>query len=218
MFETAMLASFLIASAGQNQSALIAVASALTGIIFTKAVDWLFEKGRRSYEQKQTAAAIMAELEAIVQIVRLRQYQNILAQNIESMMKDGIVKNPKIPIRENFMPVYTANLAKIGLLRHPVPSNLATLYTFALGIKEDFRTLYDLPDGVDVQIFITIERNILLLLNYTMALAEETIADLRVFLHQRLGAHLRQKHDEAQKRRKAFEKQLEEQEKQIRRT
>lgn len=140
-----MLASFLIASAGQNQSALIAVASALTGIIFTKAVDWFFEKGRRSYEQKQIAAAIMAELEAVVQIVRLRQYQNILTQNIESMKKDGIVKNPKFPLRENFMPVYTANLAKIGLLPHPVPSNLATLYTFALGIKEDFRTLYDLP-------------------------------------------------------------------------
>ena len=67
----------------------------------------------------------MAELEAVVQIVRLRQYQNILTQNIESMKKDGIVKNP-IPLRENFMPVYTANLAKIGLLPHPVPSNLAT--------------------------------------------------------------------------------------------
>ena len=114
-----MLASFLIASAGQNQSALIAVASALTGIIFTKAVDWFFEKGRRSYEQKRIAAAIMAELEAVVQIVRLRQYQNILTQNIESMKKDGIVKNPKFPLRENFMPVYTANLAKIGLLPHP---------------------------------------------------------------------------------------------------
>lgn len=87
----------------------------------------------------------MAELEAVVQIVRLRQYQNILTQNIESMKKDGIVKNPKFPLRENFMPVYTANLAKIGLLPHPVPSNLATPYTFALGIKEDFRTLYDLP-------------------------------------------------------------------------
>ena len=54
MLETAMLTSFLVASAGQNRSALIAVASALTAIIFTKAVDWIFQKGRRSYEQKRS--------------------------------------------------------------------------------------------------------------------------------------------------------------------
>ena len=105
MLETAMLASFLIASAGQNQSALIAVTSALAAIIFTKAVDWFFERSRRFYERKQIAAAITAELEAVLQIFQMRQYQNILASFIDSMTKTGKAANPRIPIRENIMPV-----------------------------------------------------------------------------------------------------------------
>jgi len=192
-----ILDSFLLAAAKQNQSGLIAVAGVLSGVIVTKAVDWFFEKRRHSYEQKQTAAAVMAELEAIVQIIVLRQYQHLLAQNIEFMTRTGKVANPKIPIRENFMPVYTANIAKIGLLPHPVPSNLALLYTFGLAIKEEFRTLCDFTDKVDGQFLILFEKNLLLLLNLTMALADETIADLRAFLGQRLGPHLKQKHDEA---------------------
>jgi hypothetical protein len=207
---------FGILAVSHLNSYIIAAISGFIGACVATFGTWFLDWRRRVTERKQVAEAVMAELEAVLQIVQIRQYQNILANLIDSMTKTGKAANPRIPIRENFMPIYTAHIGKLGFLQHPVPSNLALLYTFALAIKEDFRTLWEMPDTVDVQFLIQFEKNMLLLLNLTVALGEETLADLRVFLRQRLGPHLRQKHDEAMKRRKEYQKELEERERQIR--
>jgi hypothetical protein len=107
---------------------------------------WILEWRRRVNERKAADAAVMAEIEAILQIVGFRNYQPLLSANIALMTRTGRPAQLKVPIRENLMPVYTAHVEKLGLLPHPLPSNLALLHTLAVGIKEDLQTLCEAPD------------------------------------------------------------------------
>jgi hypothetical protein len=127
---------FGILAVSHLDSYIIAAIGGFIGACVATCGTWFLDWRRHVTERKQVAAAVMAELEAVLQMV------------------------------------YTAHIGKLGFLPHPIPSNLALLYTFALAVKEDFRTLYEIPDTVDVQFLIQFEKNLLLLLNLTVAIGD----------------------------------------------
>jgi hypothetical protein len=44
-----------------------------------------------------------------------------------------------IPVTGNYFTVFTSNAGSLGLLKHPLPRNIATFYTRAFAILEDLR-------------------------------------------------------------------------------
>jgi hypothetical protein len=120
------------------------------------------------------------------------------------MAKTREVRIPKIPIREEVLPVYKANVSKLGLLPSPLPANLALLFTLAAGIREDFKTLCESAEKVDVDEMMRFQGGVLLLLRCTMWLMEETKLRLRRFLGERLSSDDKKKLKEAIKQKKIY--------------
>jgi len=124
-----------IALVGVALGGVIAIIGGVITPIFTEAA-------KAEGEARQLAAAVAAEIQALVTIVDYRDYEGFLRKQSEGITQTGAaVVTRFIPVRLNPFAVTEANIDKLGLLPRVLVSEVVQLYTGARAVVEDFKTM-----------------------------------------------------------------------------
>jgi hypothetical protein len=125
----------------------LALLGVVIGFVGSLVTQVYLDGQRRKAEERSLSQAIVAEISALVEIIRRRHYIEGLAKLIEEAKTAG---NPaslpsfRFSARGNYFAVYQANLARLGMLRNPQPALVVQYYTQTSSILEDIR---DMDEG-----------------------------------------------------------------------
>jgi hypothetical protein len=108
---------------------------------------WL-EYSRRKHERESLTGAFVGEISAVIEICKRRQY----IENIRALVTEAKARQAEpnksvwfhFSIRRNPFPVYDANVTRLGLLKDPLPRQIARFYTQSSSILED---IADMREG-----------------------------------------------------------------------
>ena len=132
-------------------SLLIPVAAAAITGVCSFAGAWLasvVSKNRdRAHESRQIAKAFKGEMEAIVSILELRNYQAGLRVAAENCLKLDEVQVYAVSVQKEYFAVYKANIGKLGWLEGGLPEQIAVFYTHANSLLEDFYASVEIREG-----------------------------------------------------------------------
>jgi hypothetical protein len=112
----------------------------------------LHEILRQNAERKNLTAALISEINSLLQIVERRKYFEELEKLISYARLDNsrdIKYIYRFSVRRNPFSVYDANLSKIGILKPPLPKKITQFYAQAASILED---IADMSEGKNIPI------------------------------------------------------------------
>jgi hypothetical protein len=95
---------------------------------------------QRRSERKSITAAFAAEISAILEIVKKRDYVGVIKRDIENI-KSGSRISIAIPVNQTYFNVYFRNVDKIGLLKASLSPKVVMFYTTTFAVLDDFKTL-----------------------------------------------------------------------------
>ena len=101
----------------------------------------LIDKHRHAREARNLALAFRGEITAIRSIVARRKYLEELSSAVEYMERTGQPMIVRVYVRREYFNVFNKNVDKIGTLTAPLPELIATFYTCATSVLEDFEAL-----------------------------------------------------------------------------
>jgi hypothetical protein len=126
------------------------VAAIITGVFsFVGAlIATKFSKdGERKHDARQLAKTFKGELAALVDILKIRDYQSGIRATADRCLAENQVFFFSISARNEYFSIYRSNAAKIGSLREPLPERIAIFYTQASSLLEDFASLTEISNG-----------------------------------------------------------------------
>ncbi len=101
------------------------------------AANYLRQRMELKSERKSLAGAFAGEIGAMLSIVERRGYLIVIEHLIQHINETREAWTFHFSARRNYFRVYENNASKIGILSHPLPENIARLYTQAYSILED---------------------------------------------------------------------------------
>jgi hypothetical protein len=107
---------------------------------------WI-ELAKRKAERKSLAGAIIGEIAALNEIVERCRYLEGLRAVIDEARAGtelNVAYMYQFSVRRNPFAVYDANLARLGILRDPLPRLITQFYTQASSVLED---IADMREG-----------------------------------------------------------------------
>lgn len=116
----------------------VALASGTTGALGPWVLHW--RQGRR--EEKTAAAAILAEVDALATIIRLRQFVAHL-QIHEEVARSRLNKgDPEpvlfpVPVSHDYNRVYKENMARLGCMNSDVATKVVRFYAILMSVVSD---------------------------------------------------------------------------------
>lgn len=130
----------------------INIISALLVAFFSALISFLvqlyFKKNDRSYQAKSFELSIIAEVEAILNIIEKRKYRKGLEEGIfffEVGKKLSVNETYKleVQIQENYCPIYFNNLDKISFISQEKVKDVVRFYSLLMSLAQDVK-----PDGI----------------------------------------------------------------------
>ncbi|HET6846480.1 MAG TPA: hypothetical protein VFH29_06565 [Anaerolineales bacterium] len=103
----------------------------------------MLERQRLRQEERNLALAFKGEISAILELIKERNYVGRFAQVVEQIETSGQAFFMPFRVRQKYERVYEANVARIGLLRRPLPEEIPVFYTRFASILEDLTSLGD---------------------------------------------------------------------------
>jgi len=156
--------------------ALSALGGAIIGGLLGFLGQYLLRRSERTQLARQLASGLAGEIAALVEIVERRKYVKMLRD------AGGDPKAPllEIAVTRNYFKVFDVNANQMGLLGGDRPQAVTSFYVRATALSEDF----DVISGptfrlYDVETRQTYYREMAALLEETMALGNQAIAELR---------------------------------------
>jgi hypothetical protein len=123
------------------------IVGGLIGIVGGLATSAYLELARRRAERRSLTGAIVGEISALIEISERRHY----IEGLRALIAEARAGNDpnaiywyQFSVRRNPFAVYDANLARLGILRDPLPRLIARFYTQASAILED---IADMREG-----------------------------------------------------------------------
>jgi hypothetical protein len=146
------------------------------GGLITAGSTLFFEWYRDRRDSQRLAQAFRGEIKALQAIVEKRQYIEQLRNIIGFISAEGRSLNLVIRVRREYFRVYETNIDKIGLLKNPLPEQIAAFYVRANAILEDLNALdeglwQDRPPEQQIKFY-----------SELLALFEETMRDGSVII------------------------------------
>lgn len=103
----------------------------------------LLETQRLRREERNLALAFKGEISAILELIRERNYIARFAQVIDQIESTGKPFFMPFRVRRKYDRVYEANVARLGLLKPPLPEAIPIFFTRFDSILEDLVSLGD---------------------------------------------------------------------------
>ena len=138
------------------------------------------ERRRRKWETRNLALAFGGEIKAIQRIVKVRKYQEFIQQLIEHTRTTGQPLYIAPRIQREYFGVYKGNLGRLGMLDAPLPELIATFYTMANGILEDFESARDPANQefLTAEVLIGFYEQLFQVFHHAMSLSDQIIAEI----------------------------------------
>lgn len=115
----------------------VPLGAALLGGILTMLGAIVTEGVKRAHERRSLAMAFRGELLAVIEIVKLRRYEEVLDSIADMLERQQPVTVSPIRIERNYFPIYTGNASRIGILPPDIAERVSRTYTFANSFIED---------------------------------------------------------------------------------
>ncbi|KXZ65634.1 hypothetical protein [Acinetobacter venetianus] len=119
---------------------IVALSSALIGFI----IQLILRHTDRNYQAKSFELSIVAEVEAILDIIEKRNYREALESGIfstalgESLSQNNIY-TLEIQIQENYCPIYFNNLDKVSLISAKKVKDVVRFYSLLMSLAQDVK-------------------------------------------------------------------------------
>ncbi len=157
----------------------------LIGGLVVFSSNYFLETRRYSVESKRLAFAFRGEVQALITLVEKRRYIEGFQKAIEFMEKSGKPFVISISVRQNYFPVFTSNVNKIGMLRNYLPELIARFYLQASSVLEDLEGYRDGSLGTsDVAELIELNRETLTLFQDTLLIGESITKEINQLYYQ----------------------------------
>ncbi len=133
---------------------------------------------QQKMNRKSLAGGFAGEIEAIIEIVKKRQYVEHLEQLIAKMQKPDfeLMIMFYFHVTYDYFSVYKSNVDKLGSLSSPLPKLIATFYTQCFAILEDIKQIENLNiDEISREQLIGHYTELLALFKDTSAIGEEAL-------------------------------------------
>ncbi|MBP1470637.1 hypothetical protein [Acinetobacter nosocomialis] len=119
---------------------LVALFSAFIGFL----VQLFFKWNDRSYQAKSFELSIIAEVEAILNIIEKRKYRKALEDGILFLKKGEKLSGNEIytlevQIQENYCPIYFNNLDKISFISQKKVKDVVRFYSLLMSLVQDVK-------------------------------------------------------------------------------
>jgi hypothetical protein len=130
----------------------ISIISALLVALFSAFISFLvqlyFKWNDRSYQAKSFELSIIAEVEAILNIMEKRKYRKGLEEGIfffelGEKLSTNEIYTLEVQIQENYCPIYFKNLDKISLISPKKVKDVVRFYSLLMSLAQDVK-----PDGL----------------------------------------------------------------------
>jgi hypothetical protein len=92
---------------------------------------------RQRRERRSLAYALAGEIQAIVDVMQMRKYQEVVKHYIEKVKETNEPLAFQIRAGQNYLAIYEANATKIGLLPRNAARRVARFYTHLKAFLED---------------------------------------------------------------------------------
>mgnify|MGYP001591233823 CR=1 FL=1 len=102
-----------------------------------------FELYKDARESRRLARALRGEIKALQTIIKKRQYIDLLRNIVATISSTQKPINIVIRVRRDYFKVYEANVERIGMLKNPLPEQIAAFYVKGNSIVEDLNALDD---------------------------------------------------------------------------
>jgi hypothetical protein len=130
-------------------------------------------------DSRTLALAFKGEIRAFVELVEERSYISRFGEIIEQIEATRQPFFMPFRVRYKYDRVYDANLARIGILKAPLPEKIPLFYTRLASLLEDLVSIGDGTYGnVDLALLLRIYRDTQRILQLTLREGEEIIATI----------------------------------------
>ena len=120
----------------------------------------LLEQHRLRQEERNLALAFKGEISAVLELIKERKYLDRFTQVIDQIETSGKPFFMPFRVRFKYDRVYESNVARIGLLKAPLPQEVPVFYTRLDSILEDLVSLGDgTYAGIDLPLLLRIYRD-----------------------------------------------------------
>lgn len=122
------------------------LSEALLGVVIGGAISFIatffITFLEKSGERERFSSAITSEVKSIVYIAEKRKYKTLFQEVLRST-KITRTEPPllKINIKNDYFPLFSNNLDKIGFLKNPKPEEVVRFYTLCKALLEDVRSM-----------------------------------------------------------------------------
>ncbi|MDC5176239.1 hypothetical protein NRA19_10620 [Acinetobacter baumannii] len=121
---------------------------ALFSTFISFVVQFFFKWNDRRYQAKSFELSIIAEVEAILNIIEKRKFRKYLEEGVFHFeLGKRLIKNEiytlEIQIQENYCPIYFKNLDKISFIRPKKVKDVVRFYSLLMSLAQDVK-----PDGL----------------------------------------------------------------------
>jgi hypothetical protein len=119
-------------------SAFVAIAVAVLGYLFNAHLNRV-QRRRRSIN---VAAALAGEIDAVLQLIELRKYEEFFQGVLELLRttNEAVKVLEERYSKNEFFAVYRGNIEELGGFSHEIVGEVVKLYTVFFALQEDFRT------------------------------------------------------------------------------
>jgi hypothetical protein len=155
------------------------VIGAVIGGVGSFLANYCLEKSKLRMERRNLALAFAGEIAALRRIVELRRYADGIQQTLQTVIQTREPFYLSMPISREYFNVYNQNVNRIGILEDPLPRLIATYYTQANAILEDF---HGFSTGVfndrDIDSLIATYQQLLELFEDTLNVGDEILVEV----------------------------------------
>lgn len=126
-----------------DSDALAVLLGVVLGGLVTAGSTLFFEWYKDSRDSRRLAQAFRGEIKALQTIVEKRRYIDLLREIVATISSTQQPENIVIRVRRDYFKVYNANVERIGLLKNPLPEQIAAFYVKCNSILDDLHALDD---------------------------------------------------------------------------
>jgi len=139
---------------------------------------YCLENSKFKREKRNLALAFAGEIAAVRRIVEVRHYVQRIEDALQYVRQTRQPFTYRAPITREYFNVYEQNVSRIGILDDPLPRRIATFYTQANAILEDF---HGMTTGAfeDVDRLIAFYEQLLELFRDTFNIADEILEEVQ---------------------------------------
>lgn len=139
---------------------------------------YVSDSRKNKREERNLARAFRGEIAAIRNIAVRRKYAEGLADVIQEIETSQRAWQFSVHVRQKYFNVYEKNVDKIGSLASPIPELIATLYTHANSVLEDFQLIRENGVGNSLNEQLDFYRELLEVLRETIRLADKVMEEI----------------------------------------